>query len=162
MEKEQNQHRNRIREAIRQAGIHIIHSESYQSDDNHYSVYNADDLAALVYDSINYYQNQAQQANERANRTENEVKQSIQQEYEDEINRLKQKLELSYGHFNSEQEKQAYYDFCKMHNSCRTANKINLGRKPYIISNNNGIGIQYIVVCPICGTSKDITDTEVW
>lgn len=162
MEKEQNQHRNRIREAIRKAEIHIIHSESYQSDDNHYSVYNADDLAALVYDSINYYQNNAQQANERANRTEDEVKQAIKQEYEDEINRLKHRLELSYGQFNSEQEKQAYYDFYKMHNNCRIAKKINLSRKPYIISIGNGIGIQYIVVCPICGASKDITDTEEW
>ena len=47
-----------------------------------------------------------------------------------------------------------------MHN--RAESKANGGRRPYLIPTGTGVGVILKVVCPICGESEDITDTEVW
>ena len=155
-------HREAIRQAMKDSKIHIVHKETYSSDDNYQAIYGADDLAALVYDSIHYYQQIAGEAAEKANRTLDEAKQIVVNQYADENAQLQRRLHLSYGEFNSEKELNAYHEFCKLHESCRAAKKINGGRYPYIIPTGTGVGIHYDVICPICGKQQDITDYDTW
>ena len=155
-------HREAIRQAMQNSKIRIVHKETYSSDDNYQAIYGADDLAALVNDSIHYYQEIASEAAEKANRTLDEAKQIVVNNYADENAQLNARLCLSYGEFNSEKELNAYHDFCKEHEVCRTGKKINGGRIPYIIPTRTGIGIHYDVICPICGKQQDITDYDIW
>ena len=155
-------HREAIRQAMQNSKIRIVHKETYSSDDNYQAIYGADDLAALVYDSIHYYQEIASEAAEKANRTLDEAKQIVVNNYADENVQLNARLRLSYGEFNSEKELNAYHDFCKEHEVCRTGKKINGDRIPYIIPTGTGIGIHYDVVCPVCGKQQDITDYDSW
>lgn len=155
-------HREAIRQAMKNANIHIIHKETYSSDDSYQAVYGADDLAALVYDSINYYQQCAAEAAEKANRTLDEAKQIVVNQYANENAQLQERLHLSYGEFNSEKELNAYKEFCKVHEQCRLTRKIDGGRYPYIIPTGTGIGTHYDVVCPVCGQKQGITDYDMW
>lgn len=78
------------------------------------------------------------------------------------ITSLQERLALSYGEFASQKEKEAYDNFNKKHMHERLLFKYNNGRIPYIIPTHVGIDTVLTVVCPICGETENITDTEAW
>lgn len=125
-------------------------------------LYSAEDLANLVKDSVEYYEQHAKEADERANRTEEEIRTNIQNEFEEENKRLKENLHLSFGQFNSQTELDEYINFCKKHTKCREAFRINEGQMPYVIPTRTAVGWAFDVVCPICNEKKNITDYSAW
>lgn len=125
-------------------------------------LYSAEDLANIVKDSVEYYEEHAKKADERANRTEEEIRADIQNEFKKENQQLKRELHLSFGHFNSESELNKFTEFNNKHSACRKTYKINLGKVPYIIPTLTELGWAFDVICPICGEKKNITDYSAW
>lgn len=125
-------------------------------------LYSAEDLANLVKDSVEYYEQHAKEADERANRTEEEIRADIQNEFKKENQQLKKELLLSFGHFNNECELDRFIEFDNKHSTCRKTYKINLGKVPYVIPTLTELGWAFDAVCPICGEKKNITDYSAW
>ena len=123
-------------------------------------VYSAEELSDIVKSTIEFYQSEAKEANERANKTYEEVKAQVKNDYREENEKLKEALQLSYGSFASLKEKESYDEFINEHRACYKNNKCT--EFPFIISIGTGLGISKTVICPICEKRKDITDTEVW
>ena len=126
------------------------------------TIYNKDELTNMVHDTIEYYE----EANKRIGKVNKKLKEEAQAvvraEYEQEINRLKERLRLSYGEFATQKEKDAYDDFERRHMHERATMKAQGGKCPYLIPTGTGIGTHLVVVCPICGEKEDITDNSVW
>ena len=125
-------------------------------------LYDANSLAALVKDSVQYYQEQAKEATERANKTYEEVKAQIVNEYEEENKRLRKDSELVWLRFSTSKEQEDYKKFVEKHKPCQKTSRANSGRWPYLIPVGTGLGTSLTVVCPICGEKEDITDIGAW
>ena len=74
---------------------------------------------------------------------------------------LQKQIEMAYGSFASERERDAYNAFAKKHAKCMKG-KANAGKIPYIMEDYVGVGVCKKVVCQVCGKSDDITDIDVW
>lgn len=125
-------------------------------------VFSSTELTELVYDSVKYYEERIEELEERNKQLYIDAESIVRKDYEKQINNLKEQLSLSYGEFASRREKEAYDQFEKEHMHDRQTSRYNGGRAPYLIPTGTGIGTNLKVVCPICGESKDITDTSVW
>ena len=125
-------------------------------------IYDENELSKIVFDTVEYYRKQAEHWRYMYTQLHNNTVNEIKEEFKDEINNLEKHLNLSYGEFASQKEKEAYDQFEKEHIHDRLSSKYNGGRAPYLIPTGTGIGTNLKVVCPICGESKDITDTSVW
>ena len=136
----------------------------YVTDLKDYSatIYDHDELTKMVSDTIHYYEEANKQLIEQNNRLTENAEQVVREDYEEQIDYLNERLNLSYGEFASEKELQAYKDFTNRHMHNRAESKANGGLAPYIIPNYTGLGCIKKVVCQICGESEDITDTEAW
>ena len=121
------------------------------------TVYHEKELVEAIQNTISYYRERL----ESAAKTKDELREEIRQEYNNEIEQLKRKLKFSYYRFGSEEEQNEYNKFCEEHRNCRST-AINKGRIPYIIPTYTGIGINSVVVCPVCKELKDITDYSIW
>lgn len=125
-------------------------------------LYSAEDLANIVKDSVEYYEQHAKEADERANRTEEEIRANIQNEFKKENQQLKRELLLSFGHFNTESELNRFIEFDNKHSACRKTYKINSGKVSYVIPTLTELGWVFNAICPICGEKKNITDYSAW
>lgn len=122
----------------------------------------AEELQNKVFNTIKYYEQQNEILHKANQRLLNDAKTIVEESYKKDIEALKERLRLSYGQFSSQKELDAYNDFTNRHMHDRLLSKYNGGRAPYLIPTATGIGTILKVVCPICGESEDITDTEVW
>ena len=125
-------------------------------------VYNEEELSTAVYDSIKYYRERAEELQRRNEELHDNALKIVNKELTDKITALQHKLAMSYGEFASQKERDAYIDFEQRHMHDRLTKKIQSGKIPYLIPTYVGVGTDLKVVCPICGESEDITDTEVW
>ena len=125
-------------------------------------VYSSTELTELVYDTIKYYEERVEEIAAHNEKLHDDAVGVVRAEYEDQIKYLKDRLAMSYGQFSSQKEKDAYDDFEQRHMHDRLSSRYNGGRAPYLIPTGTGIGTNLKVVCPICGESKNITDTSVW
>ena len=135
---------------------------SFSGDMEFKKIYNAEELAKKVKDSVEYYENRADRLHEANMELREDAKNIVRHEYEDKIKSLENQLHLSWGEFASEKELEAYHNFTKKHTHNRMYSKVNGGLIPYIIPNYTRLGCIKRVVCQICDESEDITDTEVW
>lgn len=126
------------------------------------TIYDANELAQAVADTIEYYQQENQQLIERNTKLHDDAVEIVRNEFIDKIQYLEGERKMSYGHFSSQKEKDAYDDFEKRHMHDRMTSRANGGKCPYIIPTGTGIGTILKVVCPICGEQEDITDMDVW
>ena len=120
------------------------------------------ELTDLVHNTVKYYEEKIEELHDRNKQLYADAKSIVRKDYEKQINNLKEQLKLSYGEFASQKEKEAYDEFEKEHMHDRLTSRYNGGRAPYLIPTRTGVGTNLKVVCPICGESKDITDTSVW
>lgn len=120
------------------------------------------ELTELVNNTVKYYEEKVKELAEKNKQLYEDAESIVRKNYEKRINNLKKQLSLSYGKFASQKEKDAYDEFEKEHMHNRLSSKYNSGRAPYLIPTGIGIGTNLKVVCPICGESKDITDTSMW
>lgn len=120
------------------------------------------ELTDLVHNTVKYYEEKFEELIKKNKQLYAEAESIVRKDYEECINNLKEQLSLSYGEFASQKEKEAYNEFEKKHMHDRLSSKYNGGRAPYLIPTGTGVGTNLKVVCPICGESKDITDTSVW
>lgn len=127
-----------------------------------HKIYDEKELSNAVFDTIKWYKDRNKEIAERNQKLHDDAEVIVRHEYEAEIARLKQRLSMSYGQFSSQKEKDAYNDFTQRHMHERLTMKIQSGKAPYLIPTGTGIGTRLKVVCPICGESEDITDSEVW
>ena len=125
-------------------------------------IYNSKEIQQIVTDTIDYYETKTEQYKEENAQLHARAEEIVKHEYENKIIQLTNMLNMSYGHFSSDKEKEAYKKFTEEHIHDRLTSKFNSGRAPYLIPTCNGIGTTLEVVCPICGEKKDITDIEVW
>lgn len=126
------------------------------------NIYNAKETADHIFDTITYYEESNKYLRERNKELHDNAETIVRKEYEEKIAQLEKKLQLSYGSFSSQKEKDAYNDFEQRHIHERLTMKSQSGKAPYLIPTGTGIGTHLEVVCPICGEKEDITDTEVW
>ena len=126
------------------------------------TIYSADEIAAGVRNTIEYYQNKCDWLLEKNKELLEQAKEYIYNQLKEENKALKRRLALSYGEFASYKEKEAYEDFERRHMHNRETSKFNSGRAPYLIPIGTGIGTILHVKCPICGEEEDITDSEAW
>lgn len=138
--------------------IKIRHSDTLDTTE----VYTEKELSKAVYDSIKYYHKRANDLLQENEKLKKHALEMANDELIDTIQSLRERLDLSYGEFSSQKERDAYKDFEKRHMHDRMTSKYNGGRAPYLIPTGVGIGTHLEVVCPICGEKEDITDTEVW
>ena len=135
----------------------------YDTDSQEFTeVYTAEELRDKVFDTIKYYEQKSEALHKTNQRLIDDAKAIVERGYKKEIEALKERLRLSYGEFASQKELDAYNDFTNRHMHDRLTSKYNGGRAPYLIPTGTGVGTNLKVVCPICGESEDITDTEVW
>lgn len=125
-------------------------------------VYSSTELTELVHNTIKYYEERVEELKEKNKQLYADAESAVRKDYERQIDNLKERLNLSYGEFASRREKEAYDQFEKEHMHDRQTSSYNGGRAPYLIPTGTGIGTMLNVVCPICGESKNITDTSVW
>lgn len=125
-------------------------------------IYDEKELSQLVFDSIQYYREQADHWKRMYLLWHKRGQEQANNELKDQIHSLQERLTLSYGEFSSEKEKLAYEQFEKEHMHDRLISKYNGGRAPYLVPTGTGLGVLLKVVCPICGESKDITDVGAW
>ena len=125
-------------------------------------IYDEEELSKAVFDTIKWYKDEAAKYAKRNKELYDNAAKVANDDLKKEIERLKERLSMSYGEFSSQKEKDAYEDFAKRHMHERLTSKIQGGKAPYLIPTGVGIGIHLEVVCPICGEREDITDTEVW
>lgn len=121
------------------------------------TIYHEKELIEAIQSTFSYYRERL----ESAAKTKEELREEVRQEYSNEIEQLKKKLSFSYYQFASEKERNEYNKFCEEHKKCRNT-VINGGRIPYIIPTHTGIGLNSMVVCPVCKKQKDITDYNNW
>ena len=124
--------------------------------------YPAEDLAQLVKDSVEYYEQQAEMSRNLAQRTKQEVANEIVNEHEAENQRLKDKLKYAVVILGSDSELESYKRFCSEHEKCMSSCRVNWGRVPYVKQVGTGIGTATTVVCQVCGVEQDITDFRNW
>ena len=129
---------------------------------NDHTIYTKDELIKIVSDSVEWYENRANTLAEQNLQLKLNAIDVVRKEYEDRIKYLQSQLDMSYGEFASQKEKDAYDEFEKKHMHDRCTSRYNGGRAPYLIPTGTGVGTQLEVVCPICGAKEDITDVEVW
>lgn len=120
------------------------------------------ELTDLVHNTVKYYEDRVEELQEKNKHLYADAESIVRKDYEEKIKNLNERLRLSYGEFASQKEKEAYNEFEKEHMHDRLSSKYNGGRAPYLIPTGTGIGTILKVVCPICGESKDITDSSVW
>lgn len=125
-------------------------------------VYSEEELSTAVKDTVNYYETEAKRYKKLYTEWKKKGMELANDELIDQIQALTEQLRLSYGSFSSQKEKDRYLQFEQRHMHNRAESKANGGRAPYLIPTGTGIGTVLKVVCPICGESEDITDTEVW
>lgn len=125
-------------------------------------VYSEKELSTAVIDTIHYYKEQYHRVEEENKKLKDNAYEFVYEQLRNEMDSLREQLRLSYGSFSSQKEKDRYLQFEKRHMHMRAESKADGGRAPYLIPTGTGIGIILKVVCPICGESEDITDTEVW
>lgn len=126
------------------------------------TVCSSDELTDLVHSTIKYYEEKVERLIEKNKQLYADAESIVKKDYEQKIKSLNEQLHLSYGEFASQKEKEAYDKFEKEHMHDRLTSQYNGGRAPYLIPTGTGVGTNLKVVCPICGESKDITDTSVW
>ena len=126
------------------------------------TIYNADELKEHVYNTIKYYEDENNYLREKNKQLTEDAISIVKKDYEQHIEHLDRRLQLSYGEFASQKELDAYNEFVKEHMHNRKTSRCNGGRAPYIIPNYTELGCIKKVVCQICGESKDITDDSVW
>lgn len=126
------------------------------------SIYNAKEASKHIFNTINYYEELVAELRQRNKELYNNAEEIVRKDYEDKIKSLEERLRFSYGEFATETELNEYNNFVKEHMHDRETSRYNGGRAPYLIPHYGGIGRILKVVCPICGESKDITDTENW
>ena len=125
-------------------------------------IYDEKELSQLVFDSIQYYREQADHWKRMYLLWRKHGQEQANDELKNEIQSLHERLNMSYGEFSSQKEKDAYKDFERRHMHERLTMKIQGGKCPYLIPTGTGIGTHLEVVCPICGEKENITDTSVW
>lgn len=125
-------------------------------------VYSEKELSTAVIDTIHYYKEQYHRVEEENKKLKDNAYEFVYEQLRNEMDSLREQLRLSYGSFSSQKEKDRYLQFEQRHMHNRAESKANGGRAPYPIPTGTGIGTTLKVVCPICGESEDITDTEVW
>lgn len=125
-------------------------------------VYSENELSTAVIDTIHYYKEQYHRVEEENKKLKDNAYEFVYEQLRNEMDSLREQLRLSYGSFSSQKEKDRYLQFEQRHMHMRAESKANGGRRPYLIPTGTGIGVILKVVCPICGESEDITDTEVW
>lgn len=126
-------------------------------------IYNAEQLAKLVHDTIEYNEKVAQEAQDRARKTREEVKAEILNEYAEENARLKKLQELTLVSFNSDEEKKMYNEFLQEH----ITRHFGAAPRKYmpnleLIPFGDGMGTGLKVRCPICKEEADVTDYNMW
>lgn len=126
------------------------------------TICSSDELTDLVHNTVKYYEEKVEKLIEKNKQLYANAESIVRKDYEKQINNLKEQLNLSYGEFASQKEKEAYNEFEKEHMHDRLTSKYNGGRAPYLVPTGTGIGTILKVVCPICGESKEITDISVW
>ena len=126
------------------------------------TVCSSDELTELVHNTVKYYEERVEELTKKNKQLYADAESIVRKDYEKQINYLTKQLSLSYGNFASQKEKEAYDEFEKEHMHDRLTSRYNGGRAPYLILTRTGVGTNLKVVCPICGESKDITDTSVW
>lgn len=139
----------------------MFHVADYTSK-NFTKVYNENELANAVYDSVKYYRERAEELQQRNNELHDDAMKIINDELRDQIQFLQDRLDMSYGSFASQKEKDAYLNFQERHMHERLTSRAQGGKCPYLIPTGTGIGTNLKVVCPICGESENITDIEAW
>jgi hypothetical protein len=125
-------------------------------------VYSKEELSNAITNTIEYYQHTVDALRKTNQRLIDDADAIVEECYKKDIETLKERLRLSYGQFTSQKELDAYNDFTRRHMHDRLTSKYNGGRAPYLIPTDTGFGTHLKVVCPICGESEDITDTEAW
>ncbi len=125
-------------------------------------IYDEEELATAITDTIQYYKDKCEHLREENQQLIQNAQEVVKKNYEQTITNLRERLNLSYGEFASQKEKDAYNQFTIEHMHDRLSSRYNGGRAPYLIPTGGGIGTILKVVCPICGESKDITDNSVW
>ena len=120
-----------------------------------------EELASRVRQTLKYYKDQMEMAEQKAAKTRNEVAAEIINEHDDENRDLKQRLRFSIAKVYSEPELEAYESFLTRHLVCRQT-KSTGGAMPWIMQHGTGIGVTTRLRCPVCGEEKDITDTSIW
>ena len=125
-------------------------------------IYDEDELSQAVFNTIKWYKDCNQELALQNQELHDHAEDMIKNEFEAEIKYLKEQLNLSYGRFASQKEKDAYNDFEHRHMHERQYLKIQSGKAPYLIPTGTGIGTYLEVVCPICGEKENITDMGVW
>lgn len=139
----------------------MFHIADYTSK-NFTKVYNEDELANAVYDSVKYYRERAEELQQRNKELYDDAMKIVNDELRDQIQFLQDRLDMSYGSFASQKEKDAYLNFQERHMHERATSRAQSGKCPYLIPTGTGIGTILHVKCPICGEEEDITDMEVW
>ena len=127
-----------------------------------HTIYTKDELVKIMSDSIEWYENRANTLADQNLQLKLDAIDVVRKEYEDRIKYLQSRLDMSYGEFASQKEKDAYDDFEQRHIHERLTMKSQGGKAPYLIPTGTGVGTHLEVVCPICGAKEDITDLEVW
>ena len=125
-------------------------------------IYDEKELSDAVFDTIKWYKERNREITAHNEKLHDDAASIVRAEYEAEIAYLKERLSMSYGHFASQKEKDAYDDFNNRHMHERLTMKAQSGKAPYLIPTGVGIGTHLEVVCPICGAKENITDLEVW
>lgn len=139
----------------------MFHVADYTSK-NFTKVYNEDELANAVYDNVKYYRERAEELRQRNKELYDDAKKIVDEDLQKENEYLQQQLSMSYGHFSSQKEKDAYNNFELRHMHERLTSRAQGGKCPYLIPTGTGIGTILHVKCPICGEEEDITDMKVW
>lgn len=135
----------------------------YDTDSREFTeIYTAEELRDGVFNTIKYYKERLEEVEEKNKKLTDDGYTVVYEQLQNEIKNLQERLEFSYGFFSSQKEKDRYKQFEQRHMHNRLTNKYNGGRAPYLIPTATGIGTHLKVVCPICGESEDITDTEAW
>lgn len=125
-------------------------------------IYDENELSTAIIDTIQYYKERYNKVKEENKKLTDNAYLTVYEQVREEMDSLREQLQLSYGSFSSQKEKDRYKQFEQKHMHNRLESKANGGRAPYLIPNGTGIGTILKVVCPICGASEDITDTEAW
>ena len=71
-------------------------------------VYEANELATAVTDTIHYYREQYQRIAEENRKLKDDAYEFVYEQFQNEMNSLREQLRLSYGSFSSQKEKDRY------------------------------------------------------
>lgn len=135
--------------------------QKYNQDGSFTNVYTAKELAKIVRDTVGHYQQSAAEAASRAAKTREEVAADIVNEYAGENQRLKATLSRCVFLLGSQKEMEAFCSFTRRHEACRK-NSILLFPFPFVSQAGTSVGVNTIVVCPVCGKMEEITDVSAW